>query len=88
MLLDPLASQVHDYNLELFLYKNDIFRLSESKKSMKICSKTHQIAPFKNIFRGSMPPNFPNKRMATPRVASLPPKKNSCPPLGKSCIRT
>ena len=28
----------------------NIFRLFESKKLMKICSKTHQIAPFKKIF--------------------------------------
>ena len=65
----------------------DIF---ESKKSMKICSKMHQIAPFKKIFRGSMSPNPPSKRMATPRVANPPPppkKKNSWSPLGKSCIR-
>ena len=50
---------------------------------MKICSKTHQIAPFKNLFRGSMPPNPHSKRMATPSVASPPPpqKKNSRPPL-------
>ena len=33
------------------------------------------------FFRGSMPPNPPSKRMATPRVASPPPKKNSWPPL-------
>ena len=33
-------------------------------------------------FRGSMPPNPPSKRMATPSVANLPPpKKNSWPPL-------
>ena len=36
----------------------------------------------KNL-RGSMPPNLPSKRMATPSVASPPPpkKKNSWPPL-------
>ena len=57
------------------------------KKIMKICSKTHQIAPFKNFLGGSMPPNHLSKRMATPRVASPPPppppkkKKNSWPPL-------
>ena len=35
------------------------------------------------FFRGSMPPNPPSKRVATPRVASPhpPPKKNSWPPL-------
>ena len=51
---------------------------------MKICSITHQIAQFKKDFRGSMPPNLPSKRMATPRVASPPPPpppKNSWPPL-------
>ena len=46
------------------------------KKIMKICSKTHQIAPLQIFFRGSMPTNPPSKRMATPRVASPPPKKN------------
>ena len=30
-----------------FCKKNDIFRHFESKKFMKICSKTHQIAPLK-----------------------------------------
>ena len=39
-------------------------------------------------FRGSMPPNPPSKRMATPSVANLPPpKKKYLAPLGKSCIR-
>ena len=38
-----------------------------------------QYAPFKKDFLGSMPPNPPSKRMATPRVAS-PLKKNSWPP--------
>ena len=42
----------------------------------------YQIAPFQKNFRGSMPPNPPSKRMATPSVASPPPqKKNSWPPL-------
>ena len=38
---------------------------------MKICSKTHQIAPFKKFFsvkHAPKPPPPPNKRMATPRV--------------------
>ena len=49
---------------------------------MKICSKTHQIVQFKIFWGGSMPPNPPSKRMATPRVASPhPPPKNSWPPL-------
>ena len=56
-----------------FCKKNDIFRLFESKKIMKIGSKTHQIAQFKKNFRGSMPPNPPSKRMDTPLVASPPP---------------
>ena len=56
-----------------FLYKNDIFGLFESKKVMKICSKTHQIAPL-NFFRGSMPPN---SLVASP--LTLP--NNSWPPL-------
>ena len=50
---------------------------------MKICSKTHQIAPFKIFFWGSMPPNPPSKCVATPRVVSPPPpkKKIVAPPL-------
>ena len=56
-----------------------IFLDFESKKFMKICSKTHQIAQLKKKFRGSMPPNPPSKRMATPRVASPHPQKNSWP---------
>ena len=51
---------------------------------MKICSKTHQIAQFKNKFSGKHAPEPPSKRMARPRVASShppPPKKNSWPPL-------
>ena len=32
----------------------------------------------KFFFRGSMPPNPPSKRVAMPRVASPPPKKNCC----------
>ena len=57
-------------------------------KFMKICFKTHQIAPFKKMFWGSMPPNPPSKRMATPRVASPPPPKKTkwLALLGKSCI--
>ena len=49
------------------------------KKCMKICSKTHHL---KKI-RGSMHPNPPCKRMATPRVASPPPSppKKCWPPL-------
>ena len=49
------------------------------KKIMKICSKTHQIAPL-NFLGGSMPPNPPSKRVATTRVASRPPPNNSWPP--------
>ena len=41
-----------------FCKKNDIFRLFESKKFMKICSKTHQIAQFK-IFSGEACPRTP-----------------------------
>ena len=63
-----------------------------SKKFMKICSKTHQFAPSKKFSLGSMPPNPPSKRPATPRVASSfaacklaqPPQKLT--PLAKSYI--
>ena len=59
----------------------NIFRLFESKKFMKICTTTLQIAPFKKKFwRGSMPTNPPSKSLATPRVASPPPPQKSCPP--------
>ena len=57
----------------------NIFRLFESNKNIKLCSKTHQMAPFKK----SMPPNPPSKCLATPRVAST----QKVGPLGKSCIR-
>ena len=58
----------------------NIFRLFESKKFMKICTKTLQIAPFKKTFWwGSMPTNPPSKCLATPRVAN--PPKSCAPPL-------
>ena len=51
------------------------------KKIMKICSKTHQIAPLKYFFSGKHAPEPPSKRMATPRVANSPPqKKIDAPP--------
>ena len=54
----------------------NIFRLFESKKLMKICSKTHQIAPFKkNFWEIYLMINF------------LQAPKKVPPPLGKSCIR-
>ena len=34
----------------------NIFRLFESEKFMKICSKTHQIAPVKKIYSGKHAP--------------------------------
>ena len=37
---------------------------------MKICSKTHQITPFKKMFSGKHAPEPPSKkRLATPSVA-------------------
>ena len=51
---------------------------------MKICSKTHQIAPFQKKKLWKHAPESPSKRLATPRVASPPPpqkKKNSWPSL-------
>ena len=56
----------------------NIFRLFESKKFMKICSKTHQNAPFKKKFSGKHAPNPPSKRLTTPRIAST---QKSWPPL-------
>ena len=44
------------------------------KKIMKICFKTHRIAPLNFFFRGSMSPNPPSKRKP-------PPPNNSWPPL-------
>ena len=55
----------------------NIFRLFESKNFMKICSKTHQIAPFKKNWGEACP--------RTPLANRKPPKKVG--PLGKSCIR-
>ena len=54
-----------------FGIKKYIFRFFLSKKIMKICSKPHQIAPFKIFFRGSMSPTSPNKSLATPRVVKV-----------------
>ena len=45
----------------------NIFSFFQVKKCMKICSKTHHLKKFS---QGSMPPNPPSKRLATPRVAS------------------
>ena len=56
----------------------NILKLFESKKFMKICSKTHQIAPFKIFFSGKHAPNPPSKCLATPRFAST---QKSWPPL-------
>ena len=39
---------------------------------MKIYCKSHQIALFKKFAQGSVPPKPTSKRLATPRVASLP----------------
>ena len=61
----------------------NIFRLFESKNFMKICSKTHQIAPFKIFFRGTMP-RTPLAN-AWLRHALQAPKKLAT--LAKSCIR-
>ena len=45
---------------------------------MKICSKTHQIAPFNFFFFSEACPEPPSKRLATPRVPST---QKSWPPL-------
>ena len=58
IVLDPLAITWLQFII-VFLYKNDIFRLFESKKIMKICSKTHQIAPFKKKISGKHAPEPP-----------------------------
>ena len=64
-----------------------------SKKFMKICSKAHQITPFKKIFFGKHAPEPPSKRFATPSYAgrfeacNLPSPSKSWAPLCKSCIR-
>ena len=39
------------------------FRLFSSKKFMKICSKTHQIAPFKKNFTGKHAPELPEQTL-------------------------
>ena len=64
-----------------FCKKNDIFRLFESKKFMKICSKTHQIAPFKKNF-GEACPRTPlaNAWLRHASHATPPPKKIVGPP--------
>ena len=62
----------------------NIFRLFESEKFMKICSKTHQIAPFKKFIFGEA---CPRTLLANAwlRHASQAPKKVG--PLGKFCLR-
>ena len=40
-------------------YQWTVDRLFESKKFMKICSKTHQIASFKKMFAGKHAPKPP-----------------------------
>ena len=58
------------------------------KKFMKICSKTHQIAPFK-IFFGEACPRAPlANSWLRHALQAPPPNNNSWPPLGKSCMRT
>ena len=47
---------------------------------LKICSKTHQIAPLNFFFRESMLPNPPSKRVAY-HASQAPPPNNSWPPL-------
>ena len=61
----------------------NIFRLFETKKIMKICSKTLQIAPLKFFFGEA----FPQTPLANAwlRHASQAPQKVGAP--GKSCIR-
>ena len=53
------------------------------KKIMKICSKTHQIAPFKKKNSGKHAPEPPNKRSHASQAPPPPKKKNknSWPPL-------
>ena len=45
------------------------------KKLWKYAPKRTKLRHSKIFFRGSMPPNPPSKRMATPRVTSPPPQK-------------
>ena len=48
-----------------------IFAIIQTQNLIQTYTKTHQIAPFKNFFRGSMPPNPPSKaRRFAPRVTS------------------
>ena len=57
---------------------------------MKLCSKTHQITPFKKISCRSMPPNpLANAwlRHASQVACNSPSPQKVPPPLGKSCIR-
>ena len=58
------------------------------KKIMKICSKTHQIAPLKYFFSGKHAPNpLANAWLRHASQTPPPPKKKIDAPLGKSCIR-
>ena len=61
MLLDRSPSKYMTTIYNYFCIKM-IFLDFLSKKFMKICSKTHQIAPLKNFFSGALTP--PRKRVA------------------------
>ena len=58
------------------------------KKIMKICSKTHQIAPLKKKISGKHAPGpgTPVAKSWLCHASQAPPPNNNCPP-GKSCIR-
>ena len=47
----------------------NIFTIIFLQNVSKIFSKTHQIAPFLNIFSGEHAPEPPSKRVASPRAA-------------------
>ena len=42
-----------------------ILKIFERQNRIQIYIKTHQIAPFKKLFSGGMPPNPPNKARRT-----------------------
>ena len=59
----------------------DIFLLYLNQNFIKIYSKTHQIGPYKNISRRSMPPDLPNKCVVPLCVTQLAQTQiKSCPP--------
>ena len=62
------------------MYKNDIFRLFESKIFFENMLQNAPNCTIQKEISGKHAPKPPSKRMATPRVASHPPPPKKAPP--------